>query len=158
MNKDEMIEMLKQFKTKEAQLKLKEIDFKKKTIELNKIMEEEYSINITPKYTEGSKSNEISSKVENAVIRKSAKIIELEEELKKLQEEIDVLKLDVEEINVRLGTLSYIEKEVLTDYYVNENKLEDIGNFTYYRLRQQTRSAKTIKRLIENAVNKLAKI
>lgn len=153
-----MIEMLKQFKTKDAQLKLKEIDYKKKTIKLNKIKEEEYSINITPKYVEGSKSNEINSKVENAVMKKNTKIIELEEELKKLQEEIDILKLDVEEINVRLGTLSYLEKEILIDYYVNESKPEDIGDFTYYRIRHQTRSAKTIKRLIENAVNKLARI
>lgn len=158
MNSNEMIEILKMFKTKEAQLKLKEIDLKKKTIELNKLLEEEYNINITPQYTEGSKGTEINSKVENAVVKKNTKITELEEEIKKLQEEIDILKLDVEEINVRLGTLSYIEKEILTDYYVNETKLEDIGNFTYYRLRQQTRSAKTIKRLIENAVNKLAKI
>lgn len=158
MSKDELIDLLKEFKKKEAQLKLKEIERKKKELLLTELEEQEHEINITSTYTEGSKSNEIKSKVESTVVNRDEEINELKDEIKELDKEIDLLKLEVEEINVRLGMLNYIEKEILTDYYVNESKLEDIGNFTYYRLRQQTRGVKAIKRIIEKALKKMVEV
>ena len=158
MSKDELIELLREFKKKEAQLRLKEIERKKKELALEQLVKQEYEVNITPTYTEGSKSNEIKSKIEKVIVNKEEKRNQLEEEIKELDKEINLLQLEVEEINVRLGMLNYIEKEILTDYYVNENKLEDIGNFTYYRIRQQTRGVKAIKRIIEKALKKMIEI
>ena len=157
MKKEEIIELLKDLKNREANLKLKEIEKKKKEIELNKI-KEEYNINITPVYMHGGKANKISSKVENTVINKCTDIEILEKELKEIEENIEILKLELEEINVRLTSLTYIEKEILIDRFVNEMSYDDIGNITYYRIKQQTREYKAIKRIIDNALSKLQKI
>ena len=158
MNKDEIISLLKQSKEKEAQLEMRKIEKRKKEIQLEYLKQEEYKINITPAYTEGMKSNIISSKVEKLVINKDSEIERLEKEIKEIEKEIELLELDVKINNIVLGTLTYLEKEILIDYYVNEMSLTDIGNLTYYRIRQQTRGEKTIKRMIERAFYKLEKI
>lgn len=157
MNRDEIIDLLKKSKTKEAKLRLKEIEKQKKEIQLNEL-KKEYKINITPVFSEGGKGNAVNSKVESAVVNKYSDIEELEKEIKELKKEIEILSLEVEETNVRLGTLSYMEKEILTDYFVNGMSYEDIGNFTYYKIRQQTRGVKAIKRIIDRALDKLLEI
>lgn len=158
MNKEEIIELLREKKTKEAKLNLKEIEMKKILIELENLNKEDYVINMTPVYVEGGKTNFVQSKVENTIIKKEEAKEKLETRIKTIENEIKILKLDVDEINIRLEVLNYIEKEVLMQFYVNDKTLEDIGNFTYYEIRQQTRGPRTIKRIIEKALNKLQEI
>jgi hypothetical protein len=158
MNKEDIIELLKEHKQKEAQLKLKENAKKRKELNLQELKEIGYNPKITPTYSEGGKSNLVNSKVEQDVINLDEKISSLKKEIKELEKEIEILRLDVDEINIRLGALTYLEKELLTDYYINKMSLEDIGNITYYRVKHQTRSESTVKRKIETIIEKMSKI
>jgi len=158
MIKEELVELLKSYKEKKGQLRLKENEKKRTELQIKEIEEAEYQVGMSPVYMEGSKSTNINSKVENIVIDKNTKIEEYKIKIKKLEKEIEVLRLDLEEIDVRLGCLTYLEKEILIDRFVNEMTLEDIGQETYYRIRRQTRTTKTIIRIIENSLQKMSKI
>lgn len=158
MNKNDIIELLKNYKERQAKLDLKRNEKRRKEIQLEKLKEKDFEINIVPNYSEGGKGNGTSSKTENAVVRKDSDIKSLEKELKELEREIELLELDVKDIDIRLGMLTYLEKEILVDYLINEMTYEEIGNLTYYKLRQQTRGEKAIKRIIEKAFSKLEKI
>lgn len=157
MRKEKIIEMLKKLKEKQGKLNLKKNEKRRKEIELRN-KKKELNINITSKYIEGGKSNNIGSIVENAVINKNEKIQELESEIKELEEDIEELELDIEEINIRLGVLSYLEKEVITAYYVDNLSYEYIGNNTYYEIRHQTRSGDAIKKLVKRILEKMEKL
>lgn len=154
MNKEETKEMLKKYKEKQAKLDLKQNIKKRKIRELIKI-EKDIKINITPKYIEGSKSNKVESNVENTVVNKDEKVEELKKEIQELDDEIEELKLDIEEVNIRLGYLNYLEKEIITAYYVDELSPEYIGNHTYYEIKHQTRGEEAIKKIINRILRKL---
>ena len=158
MQKEELIELLKTSKEKQGQLKLKENEKRRTEIKLKELEEEEYTIGMSPVYTEGSKGTLNDSKVENIVINKDSRIQELKHKIRQLDKDIELLKLDIEEVNIRLGCLTRFEKEILEDRFVNEMTLEDIGIETVDRLRKQTRSARTIKKIIENSLRKMEKI
>lgn len=158
MNKNELIELLKTSKEKEGQLRLKENEKRRKEIALQELEEEEYTIGMGPIYAEGSKGTAVNSKIENIVINKDEKIQELKKKIKQLEKEIELLKLDIEEVNVRLGCLSRLEKEILVDRFVNEMALEDIGTETYWKIRKQTRGRKAINKIIEKSLQKMEKI
>lgn len=157
MDKISIIELLKNYKERQAKLDLKRNEKRRKEIQLEKLTGET-NVKLTTNYSEGGKSNCISSKVENSVLKKEKEILTLQNELKELEREIELLELDVKDIDIRLGMLTYLEKEILVDYLINEMTYEEIGNLTYYRLRQQTRGEKAIKRIIEKAFSKLEKI
>lgn len=158
MNKNEIVELLKKYKERQAKLDLKRNDRRRKEIQLEILKEEEYKISLTPGYSEGGKGNCINSKVENAVVKKDSDIETLEKEIIDLNREIELLEIDVKEIDIRLGMLTYLEKEILVDYLINEMTYTEIGNITYYRLRQQTRGEKAIRTIIKKALSKLEKI
>lgn len=157
MSKDELIELLKTYKQTEAKrdLNLNEINKLKRDIEK---IEADYSTNMTPTYQEGSKSNQISSKVENIVIRKDARIGEKEERIKQLEEENEDLDYKLKKVDIRLGSLSRLQKEIITDYYINEMDYKTIGIETYWRIINQTRSEKTVARKIEEITEKILKL
>ena len=154
MSKDEIIELLTKYKVKQGKLDLKKLDKRKKEIELRD-KKEEIKINITAKYVEGSKGNKITSTIEEEIIKKDSKIIELEKEISELDKEIEKLEIEVEEVNIRLGTLTFLEKEIITAYYVDKLSYTYIGNTTYYRIKQQTRSEGAIKKMIIKILKKL---
>ena len=158
MKKEELIELLKASKEKRGQLRLKENEKRRIEIRISELEEEEYDVGMSPVYSEGSKSTLTGSKVENLVINRNTQIEELKLKIKHLEKEIELLKLDIEDENVRLGCLTYMEKEILIDRFVNEMTLEDIGDDTIRRIRNQTRSARTIKKIIENSLRKMEKI
>lgn len=158
MNKNEIIELLKNYKERQAKLDLKKNEKRRKEIQLERLKEEEYSINITPIYAEGGKGNGTNSKVESAVVNKSSDIEILEKELVNLGREIELLEIDLKDTDIRLGTLTYLEKEVLTDYLINEMTCSEIGNLTIYKIKRQTRSERTIREIIKKALEKLEKI
>lgn len=158
MNKNEIIESLKTHKERQAKLDLRKNEKRRKEIKLARLKEEEYKINITPIYEEARRGNAINSKVENAVVKKDDNIEVLEKEIIELGREIELLEIDVNDINIRLGALTYLEKEILTDYLINKMNCTEIGNITYYKIKQQTRSEKTIREIIKRALEKLEKI
>lgn len=157
MNKDELIELLKTHKQTTAKkgLNLNEINKLKRDIEKIK---SDYNTSIVSTYQEGSKSNKVSSKVESAVLKKDERIIEKEEIIKRLEEEIIDLDYELNQVNIRLGSLSRLEKEIITAYYIDEMDYDEIGNDVFYHIKHQTRSRDTIKRTISQIMHKLAKL
>ncbi len=154
MSKEELIKLLKKHKQTTAKkgLNLNDIDKLKRDIEKIK---RDYSTSTTQTYQEGSRSNEVTSKVENAVVRKDEKIIEKEEEIKRLEEEIIDLDYELNQVNIRLGALTYIEKTVLEARYIDEMEYDDIGNKVFYDIKHQTRSEDTIKKICKKALSKM---
>ena len=158
MNKEEIIELLKEYKNKQGKLELKKLEKRKKELQLKYKREEEIKTSLTQSYAEGGKTNQVSSKVENSVIKKSEEIETLEKEIEELNKDIEQLEIDVEEVNIRLGSLTYLEKEIITAYYIDGFSAEYIGNNTYYKIKHQTRSERTILRIIENILKKIEKL
>ena len=76
------------------------------------------------------------------------KIEELEADVRKLREKVDL-------IDDRLESLKYKEREILMAYYIDGRTAEDIGNNLYFRLFNQTRSNRHIQRIIEKATEKM---
>lgn len=149
MSKEEIIEQLKNLKEKEGRLALKRNSRKRKQIELRKRIKE-VKIKITQGYTEGSsKTNRISSCVEEAVVDKGEKVQELKQEIQELTDDIEMLEIDIEEVNIRLGSLTYLEKEIIYAYYVEGLSYKEIGEETYYRIKHQTRDRRTVKEIIK---------
>lgn len=158
MSKEEIIEQLKEFKEKQGRLALKRNTRKRKKIQLRK-RKKELKIKITQGYSEGSsKTNKITSSVEEAVIEKDEKIQELRNEIQELTDDIELLETDLEEVNIRLGSLTYLEKEIIYAYYVENLSYKEIGEETYYRIKHQTRDRRTIKDKIEQINKKMEKL
>lgn len=157
MSKEELIELLKMHKqmTAKRDLNLNEIDKLRRDIAK---LEKSYEVKITPVYEEGSRSNQMSSKVENAVVRKEIKIIEKEEMIRRLEGENEELDYVLNQVNIRLGSLKRLEKEIITDYYINEMDYKTIGIETYWRVINQTRSERTVARKIDEITEKMLKL
>lgn len=158
MSKDEIIELLKTYKEKKAKLGLKKLEKKRKLTQLKNLKEEEINTKITQNYAEGGKTNQVSSKTENSIVKREERIANLREEIEALDKEIEVLEIDVEEVDIRLTSLTFIEKEIITAYYIDGFSYAEIGNLVYYRIKQQTRTEESIKKMIERIVKKLKKI
>lgn len=154
MSKDELIELLGRHKEKEAKKALKERRIKQLEKEI-KQLEEDYNTNIIPKFLEGGRSNETTSKVENKVCKKNNREQEIEEEIKKLKQEIDGLNYELDMVNIRLGSLNRLEKEIITARYIDKEDYHYIGNITYYNVKHQTRGEDAIKKIIEKIMNRL---
>lgn len=158
MSKEKIIEQLKQFKEKQAKLDLKRNERRRKKIQLRRIIKE-LKIKITQGYSEGSsKTNRISSSVEEAVIEKDERVQLLKNEIQELTDDIEILEIDLEEVNIRLGSLNYLEKEIIFAYYVEGLSYKEIGEETYYRVRHQTRDRRTIKQIVKKIENKMEKL
>lgn len=158
MTKEEIVEQLGKYKQKQAELALKILERKKLRIKKKKI-KRELNVNITPKYTEGGKStNKVSSIVEDTVIQKNTRLEEIDGEIATINEDISILRIEIKELDVRLGSLTYLEKEIITAYYVDRMSMEEIGLYTYYKVKHQTRERKTIKNMIKKIETKMAKI
>lgn len=157
MSKDELIGLLKNYKQTMARrdLNLSEIDKLNRDI---KKIEGDYCIKITTRYQEGGKSNRVCSDVENSVVKKDIRIIEMEEKIIGLEEENEELNYKLRQVDVRLGSLSRLEKEIMVDYYINEMDYKTIGIETYWKMINQTRSEKTVARKIEEITQKILKL
>lgn len=157
MSKEELIELLKKHKqtTAKKDLNLNEIKKLKRDIEKKK---HDYSTSTTQTYQEGSRGNEVTSKVENAVVKKDERIIEMEETIKRLEEEIIDLDYELNQVNIRLGSLKRLEKEIITAYYIDEMDYKTIGIEVYWRVINQTRSERTVARKIEEITEKMLKL
>ena len=155
MSKEELIELLRDYKENKAKLNIKLKELKNNRIKLKEI---DVETSITSSFginQDIHSKNQISNKVlkeieENETKKEVAKekIEELEADVRKLREKVDL-------IDDRLESLKYKEREILVAYYIDGRTAEDIGNNLYFRLFNQTRSNRHIQRIIEKATEKM---
>lgn len=153
-----LIKLLKNYKENKAKLTIKLKELKNLRIALKHI-EPETNLRGINYDSEGIHSiNTITDKTGNSVEKADNKKLEIEEEIYKKEEEVRQLRKDVEAIEDRLEILTYKEKLLLTAKYIEECSYADIGNRVYYQQYNETRSPDTIKRIIEKALQKIAKV
>lgn len=155
MSKEELIELLRDYKENKAKLNIKLKELKNNRIKLKEI---DVETSITSSFginqdihSKNQISNKVLKKIEENETKKEAakeKIEELEADVRKLREKVDL-------IDDRLESLKYKEREILVAYYIDGRTAEDIGNNLYFRLFNQTRSNRHIQRIIEKATEKM---
>ena len=156
MIKEELIQLLKDYKQNKAKLNIKLKELKSARQRLKYCDELETSL--TPGYGVNQdihSKNQISDKILNKVEENDTKKLEIQQEIEKLEEVVRQLRDKVETVEDRLEGLKYKEREILTAYYVEGRTAEDIGNKLYFQLFNQTRSDRHIQRIIEKATNKM---
>lgn len=155
MNKEELIQLLKDYKENKAKLNIKLKDLKNARIALNKL---DADTSMTSAYGENQdihSKNKTSDKVLRKIEENDTKRLKLREEIKELEKEVRKLREKVEAIDDRLEGLKYKERELLYAYHIEGRSYDEIGNQLYFRLFNQTRSWETIKKIIEKATNKM---
>ena len=155
MSKEELIELLRDYKENKAKLNIKLKELKNNRI---KLKERDVETSITSSFgvnqdihSKNQISNKVLKKIEENETKKEVakeKIEELEADVRKLREKVDL-------IDDRLESLKYKEREILVAYYIDGRTAEDIGNNLYFRLFNQTRSNRHIQRIIEKATEKM---
>lgn len=156
MTKEELIQLLKEYKENKARLNLRLKELKIKRIQLKACDEIETSITASVGINQDIHSkNKISDKVAKRVEQNETRRQEIEEEIKVLEEKVKELRYKVEAVDDRLEGLAYKEKQLLTAYYVERRTYEDIGTNLYFELFKQTRDKDTIKRIVERAMVKI---
>lgn len=157
MTKEQLILLLKNYKENRAKLKLK---LREKESILRKIESlKNVSLSVTS-YEENSdihSKNIITDKVGNKASDNLDVEADLKIELEKVEDEIRELSLRVEDVEIRLEGLKYKEREILTAYYIEGRSPIEIGKELYFRLFSQTRSERTIQKIIERATEKISK-
>lgn len=155
MSKEELIELLRDYKENKAKLNIELKELKNNRI---KLKERDMETSITSSFginqdihSKNQISNKVLKKIEENETKKEVakeKIEELEADVRKLREKVDL-------IDDRLESLKYKEREILVAYYIDGRTAEDIGNNLYFRLFNQTRSNRHIQRIIEKATEKM---
>lgn len=159
MEKEELIQLLKNYKENKARLNIKLKDLKSARIKLKYCEDAETSItSLTGVNQDIQSKNKISNKVLNKVIKNAEEREKIEEKITKLEDEVKILRSEVDEVDDRLMALKYKEEKLVRAYYIDGRTYEDIGNNLYFELFSQTRSGKQIKRTIEIAIEKMVKL
>ncbi len=159
MNKEELIELLKEYKVNKAKLNIRLKELKNARIELKNCNRYETKTTSSYEVNQDIRSkNQISDKVSRQVEKNESKKESLEEKIKQLEAEVRELVAKVEIVKDRLEGLKYKEREILIAYYIDGRTAEDIGNNLYFRLFNQTRSNRHIQRIIEKATDKMLKL
>lgn len=159
MTKEELINLLKDYKENKARLNIKLKELKLARIVLKSLNEVDVNLtSIIEINGDIHSKNKISDKVGKQVEENDRKRREKETEIEDLEKQIRELREKVEAVEDRLSGLKYKERELLYAYYVEGRTAEDIGNRLYFQLFNQTRSARHIQRIIENATEKMLKL
>ena len=153
-----LIKLLKNYKENKTRLNIKLKELKNLRMALKHI-EPETNLRGINYDSEGIHSiNTITDKTGNSIENADTKKLEIEEKITETEEKVRKLRKDVEAIDDRLDILTNKEKLLLTAKYIEECSYADIGNRVYYQQYSETRSPDTIKRIIEKALQKIAKI
>lgn len=158
MSKEELIQLLKDYKENEAKLnirtkKLKMYKSKLKKLDLETNSTTSYGIN-----QDIHSKNKISNKVLDKIEQNDTERIELKKKIKELEKEVSDLREKVETVKDRLNGLKYKERKILIGYYVDGRSAQDLGNNLYWQLFNQTRSDRHIQRIIDNAIKKMLEL
>lgn len=155
MNKEEFIELLRNYKENKAKLNIRLKELKTTRIKLKNIS---YETSITSSFgiNQDIKSkNKISNKVLNKVEENNKIEEKIKQKINNLEAEVRELRDKLEAVEDRLAGLKYKEKELLVAYYIDGRSYDDIGNNFYFKLFNQTRNWETIKKIIEKAIQKV---
>jgi hypothetical protein len=157
ITKDQLILLLKDYKSNTAKKELKELELSCVIRQIADIEDKEPS---TTSIIDGQPHAKggIGDKVGDMAIKRVDMTRELTDKSKELQKEIDTLDYSIKQIDIRLKSLKDKEREILIAYYIEGITADDIGNRVYYKLYQQTRSDRAIKSIIERATNKMLQI
>jgi len=155
MTKNELIELLKDYKENKAKLNIVLKDLKSARIRLNNIDSDTSVTSVLGINQDIHSKNQISNKVLKKIEQNDKTIRDLEEKIKNLEEEAKDLRTKVDIVEDRLEALKYKEKQILIAYYVEGRTAEDIGNKLYFQLFSQTRSDRHIQRIIDKATQKM---
>ena len=163
MTKEELITLLTEYKENNAKLKLrkKEKSYYERMLKIKPNIETKITGTLGINADIQSKNN-ISDKVGNAVVntiendRKRKE--EAEEKIKELESEIEQLQSKVEEAEIRLNSLHYKEREILTAYYIEKRTADDISQNLYFELFSRTTSPRYIRKIVNINTEKLLKL
>lgn len=155
MTKETLILLLKQYKENKAKLKLKLREKEKLLRRIEQLKDVTISAVSTEINNDIHSKNSISDKTGNSASNNIDKAKEYQEQLDILEQEIIELNDVIEEIDIRLDSLKYKEKQILIAYYIDGCTYEDIGNRVYWELFKQTRSERHIRRMIERCTEKI---
>ena len=147
MKLEELESELKSYRENLAIIKIKKLkinDCKRIIDKINK----EYSIKITPTYSDGGKGNGVNCNIETMLLKKEKDIEKQKETMEKLQEEVDILQRKIDEIDARILSLTDYQRELIRLRYINANSVDDIAY-----LKQVTTT--TISRNIKKALKKM---
>lgn len=158
MTKEELVQLLKEYKENKAKLNIKLKELKNCRIKLRNL---ELDTNLTTTYginQDIHSKNQISNKVLNVVEKIDAKRIELQKEIDSLEETVRDLRDKVEAVEDRLIGLKYKEREILTAYYIDGRTAQNIGDKLYFQMYNRTCSARYIQKIIERATKRMINI
>lgn len=155
MNKEELINLLKNYKENNAKLNIKLKELKTARINLKCDDFETSTTSIFGINQDIHSKNKISNKVLDKIEKNDERREVAKQKISNLEAEVRELREKVELVKDRLDGLKYKEREILMAYYIDGRTAEDIGNNLYFRLFNQTRSNRHIQRIIENATNKM---
>lgn len=158
MTKEQLILLLRKYKENKSKLRLKLREKERKLRDLERIKEAEIKSGENDVNSGIRSKNSITDKVGNFASNTVDKENDLKLEIESLQKEIDELSGVVEEIDIRLDSLRYKEKQILIAYYIDGCTYEDIGNRVYLELFHQTRSTRHIQRLVERCTEQILKL
>lgn len=159
MTKEELVELLKNYKENKAKLTIKLKELKTARIQLKD--EDKYETSLTSAFginQDIHSKNQISDKVSRKVEQNDNKRIELENKISKLEENVRDLREKVETVEDRLIGLKYKERELLVAYYIDGRTAENISRTLYYEMYQRTCTPRYIQKVIEKATKKMANI
>lgn len=158
MTKEELVQLLKEYKENKAKLNIKLKELKNCRIKLRNL---ELDTNLTTAYginQDIHSKNQISNKVLNVVEKIDTKRIELQKEIDSLEETVRNLRDKVEAVEDRLIGLKYKEREILTAYYIDGRTAQNIGDKLYFQMYNRTCSARYIQKIIERATKRMINI
>lgn len=156
MTKEELIILLKEYRENKAKLRLRQKEKKMLELRLKNLDEITTSLGVAFGINSDIHSqNKISDKVSKTVEDREADINKIKDRLKILDKEINQLTDKVEEAEIRLDSLYYKEREILTAYYVDNRQAEEIGRNVFFDLYNRTCSAENIYRIIKKSTKRL---
>lgn len=159
MKKEELIQLLKEYKQNKAKLNIKLKELKLARIEFKKCDNVETSI--TSSYGENQdihSKNKISNKVLSKIEQNDLRRIEIEAKIEELEKIVRELRNKVEAVEDRIVGLKYKEREILIAYYVEGKTAETIGEHDYERICGKKCSGRYIRKIVKNATSKMINI
>lgn len=159
MTKEELIDLLRNYKENKAKLIIKLKELKSARIKLKN--EDSYETSLTSSFginQDIHSKNQISDKVFKKVEQNENDRIKMERKISELEEEVRGLRNKVEMVEDRLIGLKYKERELLVAYYIDGRTAENISRTLYYEMYQRTCTPRYIQKVIEKATKKMINI
>lgn len=163
MTKKELIILLKELKENQAKIELKKRELLLRTIKVEKI-KIKIDTSITPSYeingdiqSKNSISDKVGNFIANSFDRTEKNIKKLEKEIAELKRDIEALEERKDEAEIRLNGLYYKERQIIEAYYVENRTSEDIAYNLYLDLFGRTCSERYIRKMINEALEKMLK-